>query len=147
MITVDRGLPQSSQRQVKRIDIWWRGQENGSLMLILAYLLTHNHEWANHTVRVLRIVPEGQDQRHATEELHSILYESRIKGAAVTVPLDGDLSNTLQTHSADADVVFLGLTPPRENKEEAFYQQYAALVSGLPTTMLVCSAGEADLLI
>ena len=31
-----------------RIDVWWRGkQNNGDLMLLLAYLLTLNPAWRN----------------------------------------------------------------------------------------------------
>ncbi|MDO5576695.1 MAG: amino acid permease, partial [Fibrobacter sp.] len=41
----DGGLPDVNMRK-KSIDIWWRGQRNGSLMVILAYLVSLNSEWS-----------------------------------------------------------------------------------------------------
>ena len=55
VVVVDKGLPPLVRRS-RRIDIWWRGQENGSLMATLAHLLIQNWEWRDSQVRVLRVV-------------------------------------------------------------------------------------------
>ena len=157
VVTVDRGLPrQGIYEEPKRIDVWWRGRANGSLMLILAYLLTHNMEWGNHRVRVLRALntPEGEDfsvlAAEAQGEIMHMLDEARIRGEAKVVEQRGSFPEVLRAHSQDATVIFLGLTPPSEQAEgtddaEAFYQRYDVLLAQLPTTLLVYSAGEADL--
>ena len=108
VVLIDRGLPSVDAYEEKRVDIWWRGQENGSLMLILAYLLCHNLEWSKHRVRVLRAVRPNEDQQEARAELESILYESRIRGEAKVVTIESDFKSTLTRESRDATVVFLG---------------------------------------
>jgi hypothetical protein len=120
-------------------------------MLILAYLLCHNLEWANHQVRVLRALklPEGEDfqaqAREAEAEIRHLLNEARIKGEAKVVEQREDYPQVLRQHSRDASVIFLGLTPPGEESPEAYYARYDELLARLPTTLLVYSAGDADL--
>ncbi|MDA0194387.1 MAG: hypothetical protein O2887_02265 [Bacteroidetes bacterium] len=43
--------------QEKCIDLWWRGkQQNGDLMLLLAYLLNLNHEWCDAKIVIRSVV-------------------------------------------------------------------------------------------
>jgi Solute carrier family 12 len=53
------------------IDVWWRGMENGALMLLLAHLLHQNTEWRRNRIRVLRIVPNTE----AVEEVRQHINE------------------------------------------------------------------------
>ena len=159
VVISDRGLPVNHVRpRPRRVDIWWRGQQNGSLMLILAYLLCHNIEWGNHSVRVLRSLSappeEGGEEAdvafaaraaEAEEEMRALLDEARIRGEAVVVPQRGSFAETLRAHSADATVVFIGLSPHGALGAEEFHERYAQLLADLPTTLLVYSAGHADL--
>lgn len=165
VVISDKGLPINHLRpRPRRVDIWWRGQQNGSLMLILAYLLCHNIEWSNHHVRVLRSLNAPDDRfadlaAEAEAEMAAMLDEARIKGEAVVVRQAGPFAHTLRAHSADATVVMIGLTPPRERagegalgaqgdeeSPERFHERYAQLLAELPTTLLVYSAGHADLM-
>ncbi len=52
----------------------------------------------------------------------------------------------LQTHSFDAGVVMLGFVVPEASDTNAFDRAYRNMVAGLPTTMLISSTGDADLL-
>ena len=145
VIAVDRGLP--SETDPKRIDIWWRGRDNGSLMLILGYLLSNNIEWSRYPVRVLRAVDHEREYGEATEEIHQLLDEARINGEAQVVLKEGTIHRTLLTHSHDASVMFLGMTPTDQREADAsFCQRYESLLEGLPTTLLISSVGDADLL-
>lgn len=152
VVTVDRGLPPLANKdKARRIDIWWRGHRNGSLMLILTYLLCHNLEWAHHKVRVLRAlkVPEGASFEplagEAEAEIIDLLEGARIKGEAKIVEQTEDYPQVLRKHSRDAAVIFLGLTPPSTEDPEFYYGRYDELLARLPTTLLVYSAGHADL--
>ena len=148
VILIDRGLPSIDTSSMKRIDIWWRGRENGSLMLILTYLLCHNLEWSKHHVRVLRAIGPQEDSDEAEEALKSILYKSRIRGEAKVVKIDGDFKSTLKQESTDATVVFLGIrVDVNEFDPEETHDHFSSLLSGLPTVLLVHSSGEADLLV
>ena len=148
VILIDRGLPSVDTSEMKRIDVWWRGRENGSLMLILTYLLCHNIEWSKHHVRVLRAISENEDRYSAEQDLTTILYESRIKGEVKVVRISGDFKSTLKKESGDASVVFLGFrVDQRTEQAQALHKHFSELLSGLPTTLLVHSSGEADLLV
>jgi len=152
VVTVDHGLPPISKKEkTRRVDVWWRGHRNGSLMLILTYLLCHNLEWANHQVRVLRAlkVPEGEAfeplAQEAEAEIRLLLEGARIKGEAKVVEQTESYPQVLRKHSRDASVIFLGLAPPGEEDPEVYYNRYDELLARLPTTLLVYSAGDADL--
>ena len=92
LIVVDRGLPQLKPR--KRIDVWWRGKENGSLMIILAYLLTKNWEWAGTKIRLLRVVNDPAGKTEATDALKKSAAAARID-ADVEVVVSSDKFNDI----------------------------------------------------
>ena len=139
----DRGLPAGEEKN-RRIDVWWRGNKNGSLMLVLAYLLTLNWGWRQAELRLLRLVSSQEEHDEAQEELNHLLEAARIKATSKIV-VGGRFSETLQRESHDATVVFLGFQPPTGDQAETFFEQYSEATTGLPTTMLICSCGEVDL--
>ena len=143
----DKGLPQGSFD--RRIDIWWRGQENGSLMILMAHLLTLNWEWSRAKVRMLRLIEDEAGRQPSREALEELVNHARL-GADVDVIVSKDpFPIVLQRHSSDATVVILGFKIPEEREEEAFrFQMYfERMTSQLPTTLLVSSSGEADVFV
>lgn len=139
----DRGLPEKQDRD-RRIDVWWRGKTNGSLMVILAYLLGRNYQWNQARIRVLRLATEDQDIEQQRKEIAELINEARLDAEIVIV--EGQtIREALLNHSKDASVVFLGFQPPTLDRAEAFHQQYMALTEGLPTTLAISSSGDADL--
>lgn len=129
----------------QRIDVWWRGHENGSLMVILAYMLTLTFEWSGARIRLLRMVPDEASRQAAHTELHGLAEAARVE-ADIHVVVGESFAEILATSSGSADVVFLGFSIPDEEGAEAFHDTFTRLLAGLPTTLLVCSSGEADLL-
>jgi hypothetical protein len=144
LAVVDRGLPDPEKDQ-RRIDIWWRGQANGSLMLILAYLLTQNMPWRHARLRILRVTARPEERAAAQAELEGLIQASRVEAEALTLVSDQGFAGVLKQHSADADLVFLGLDLAPESEAECSCQRCILTVEGLPTTLLVHSSGEADL--
>ncbi len=55
------------------VDVWWRGHENGELMLLLAYLLTKNNEWRSRPVRLLRVVEKEAGRETVREHLQQLI--------------------------------------------------------------------------
>jgi hypothetical protein len=141
---VDRGLP-AMDNSAKRIDIWWRGQQNGSLMLILAHLLRLNWEWRRSTIRVLRLIREEAGRQPAQEALHGLIQAARMKAEACVLVSDAPFAEVLKRHSASADALFMGITLPEPGTAEATYRNMEKTLDGLPTTLLIDSSGEADL--
>jgi len=142
----DRGLP--APRQARRIDIWWRGRKNGSLMIVLAHLLKLNWEWAQAEVRLLRVIEDEAGRKPATEALDQLVDTARIEAKAQVIVSQKPFSEVLHRHSEDASVVFLGFNVADEGEAETaeILAHFETMTEGLPTTMLVCSSGAADLL-
>jgi len=137
----EKDAPQTGPRC---IDIWWRGQANGSLMITLAYLLTLNWEWRNTQIRILRLIPDEAGRASSRQVLEDLIHNARIPAQALVVVSSDPFSQVLRTHSADADLVFLGL--PYQDQENVIinYRHLNLVLEKMPTTILVRSSGEAD---
>jgi hypothetical protein len=141
----DSGLPKG--RLNRRIDIWWRGRENGSLMVMLAHLLTLNWEWSNAEIRLIRLIQDEAGRQPAGDALRELLEAARVDATVDVLVSDAPFKEILGRHSGDASVVFLGFNVPEEDAADPFQQYFEEMMSELPTTILVCSSGEVDLLV
>ncbi len=132
----------------KQIHIWWRGKENGNLMMILGYLLKDNWEWNNSQIEVLRAIEDEAGKEPALISLNNLIQDSRIDATAKVVlnPDNKPFQETLKEHSQKADCLFLGFKIPQEGKEEIWYQFYSHLLDEMPSTILIHSADDEDLL-
>jgi Solute carrier family 12 len=130
----------------RKIDVWWRGKENGSLMMLIVHLLTLNQEWSDASVRLLRHIQDEAGRDPATEALKHLLDAARVAGEATVIVSEDDFAEVLHRHSKDASVVLLGFNVPEISASSEFQRRFDALLEGLPTTLMVCSSGEADVL-
>ncbi len=129
----------------KRIDLWWRGHRNGSLMVILAHLIMLNHDWRRTRIRLLRQVGTAAEVVAARQELEGILQEARIDAEVEVAVSSEPFATLLRQHSADASLLLLGLNRIDISGQEEFFANTLALLDGMPGTLLVHSSGEADL--
>lgn len=127
------------------IDVWWRGQGNGSLMLIMAYLLSINYNWSSTRIRLLRF-SDGGDRTGQEEEMHHILDAARIDGEVKIIASEKGFIDAFRHISRHATVVFTGFLPPVPEDGPQFYEEINQRLEGMPPTFLVASNGEADLL-
>lgn len=126
------------------IDVWWRGQKNGELMLLLAHLLTLTPEWRHRTIRVLRIVDNETAAEEVEKHLVSLCEDSRIPAESLAV-VANDVPATIQSWSRNASLVILGFEAPLEGQETPFFENIESLVSDLPRVLLIDSAGGMEL--
>lgn len=140
VIVVDHGLPV----EPRRIDIWWRGRRNGSLMVILAYLLTNTWMWSTARVRLIKMIDENESPDDVESQLTDLLHTARVDAEPFVLPR-GDFRKALDETSSDADLVILGFNPPSDEIAERMHTTYSSMVEDLPTTLFVCSTGSADL--
>jgi hypothetical protein len=92
------------------------------------------------------LVPDEAGRQPSSEALRKLVDAARVD-AEVTVLVSTDpLPEVLERHSKDASVVLLGFKVPEQGEAERFQGYFEEILSGLPTTLLVCSAGEVDLL-
>jgi len=129
----------------KRIDIWWRGNKNGALMLLLAFLISENWEWSNANIRILRVVENEAGLAQAESALKKLLDLARVEGEVKVVLGEESFSRVLHKHSADATCVILGFELPEIADEAEWHDCYRSFVDGMPTTILVNSLGGEDL--
>jgi amino acid transporter len=128
-----------------RIDLWWGGLEhNGDLMLLLAYLMRLNPEWADARVLVRSIARDEEEQELQSRGLEHLLQEVRIQADTdiIMSRADQSIADIIHTHSAGADVVFLGLQEPAPGTEGEYSHRMEQLANGLKTTIFVRNAGE-----
>jgi len=143
VIVVDKGLPSPYRRQ-RRIDIWWRGQQNGSLMVTLAHLLIQNWQWRDSQIRILRVIGDEAGRQSSRQAIRELVEAIRIRAEPRVIVSTDSFSNVFRSHSAKADVIFLGMQPPGDETAEQCYRRLSDLLSDMPTTILVHSSGEAD---
>jgi hypothetical protein len=135
-----RALAPGREGVPRRIDIWWGGlQRNGDLMLLLAYLLTRNPEWRDTRIRVLSIASNELMRRKTEAFLERLIPEIRIRAEVdIKVRSEGfSIQDMIHRESADADVVFMGLSAPEKGREAEAAKRLVQLVEGLPTCFLV----------
>ncbi len=126
------------------IDVWWRGMQNGNLMLLLAHLLQQNPEWRGHRIRVLRVVENEEAKDEVQKHIEQLCASARISAESIVV-VSNNTSVAIHQHSHEAAVVLLGFEPPNVGDEWGFYERMETLAGELPRVLLVNSAGGVEL--
>jgi hypothetical protein len=139
----DKGIPQDLSNGF--IDIWWRGKKNGSLMIILAHLLTLNRQWADATIRLFRIIQDTAGVQPAKEALEMLLRAARVKAETRVIVSTDSFEKVFKSVSTDASVVFIGFNVPEQSQAEEFQARHTRIISPLPTIIMVSSIGDCDL--
>ncbi len=129
----------------RTIDLWWRGENNGSLMALFAYLIRQDKNWGNANLRVLRIVRTQSDEQLAKRHLTALVEQIRIGATVEVIRSEASPPDVIRATSAPvADLVLLGMAAGGGDEVRRFLTQSEPLLGTLPTTVLVWSNGEAD---
>ncbi len=126
------------------IDVWWRGQKNGELMLLLAHLLKQNQDWRTRPIRLLRVIENEAGRDEVREHLARLIDQARIHALAEVVVSTDPLS-TIQETSKHAAITFLGFEAPAEGAEVAWFHAMEQIAGSLPRVLLVDSIGGMSL--
>ncbi len=124
----------------REINVWWGGlKQNGDLMLLLAYLMTRNPEWRGSELKILCASSNEFAQKNTERYLESMLREIRIEAECDVFlkPEESTIAELIQTRSASADVVFLGLAVPEIGSEMEYVQRLESLAGDLPVVFFV----------
>jgi len=131
--------------QWKRIDLWWGGLENnGDMMLLLAYLLSLSADWADARVVLRSIVQTEEERARMARSLDDLVAEARIEAEAeiIVKPAGQKVTEIIHSTSAGADIVFLGLMEPEPGQEAQYADRMETLAAGLGTVVFIRHAGE-----
>jgi amino acid transporter len=90
----------------RRIDVWWRDDPSGRLMLLLAHLMTRNAQWEEARIRLMAATSDPKNRTEVIkEDLRLMLEEIRID-ADPQVVTDPD-ERSIATNSEDASLVVM----------------------------------------
>ena len=109
----------------QNIDIWWSGGDNnGDLMMLLAYMLTLNPEWQQARINIREVIDHPGQQTTISEAITRSLKEARIEADIdVIIKQNRSFPDILNKYSSDSDIVMLGLKYTEEGEEEEHAQK------------------------
>jgi amino acid transporter len=129
----------------KRIDLWWGGlQNNGDLMLLLAYLLSLNPDWKGTKIVLNSIVKNEKERETLEESLSHLISETRIEAETriIIKAEDEAIHEIIRQNSRDADIAFIGLKIPEPGSEVDYAERLITIANELSTVIFVRNAGK-----
>lgn len=124
------------------IDVWWRPNKTGELMLLLAHLVTRSEGWHSARIRVLAEPKNGESAGDLTERLTATLADYRIDAEVLASDVT---SEEIARHSGGSSLVFL----PFAIRADRFYgptgDEVTSLLGHLPIVVLALAAQDVDL--
>ena len=141
--------PTAMEREVRHVplgtlDVWWRGNQNGELMLLLAHLLTQNQTWRSRPIRLIRTIQNEAGREEVLKHLNELIDKSRIRATPQVVVTDDPFKAISQT-SRSAAIVFMGMSLPEPEKANEFFERMEQLAGDLPRIAFIRSAGGMSL--
>lgn len=120
------------------IDVWWGGlRGNGGLMIILAFLIGTDLSWRSSKVRLNVVVPSDAAAKEVERNVRRILDRARVGFELCVLVANGrPFKDILHAHSAQADLVIMGLADP-SNDYATYLTNLRERTKDLPTTLFV----------
>ncbi|MBN2526613.1 MAG: amino acid permease [Deltaproteobacteria bacterium] len=131
----------------RTIDVWWRGQNNGSLMALFAYLLSLDVAWSDATIRFLRIVQNDDDEREGRLHMSQLKNRIRLPVQIEIIRSSSSASDVIIRHSGTSSLVLLGMRATSGDEAKRSLEWLTPMLDLLPSTLLVWSNGEADIFV
>jgi len=132
--------------KLERIDIWWRGEMNGNLMVLLAYIVNCPR------IRIIRMVEGHETYENDRQEMKELLEKARLNGEIVIIEKeDLPFGDVLKKYSSQADLIMMGFPGKiSEDKksfilDEFFFDRQIANYDDLPATLFVKSVQRLEL--
>lgn len=128
-------------RKKQVIDVWWGGLKgNGSLMIILAYLLKNSIDWYRTQITIKMVVPSEEAAENARKNLSVILAGMRTGFHSHIIVSRGEsFWNIMKKESKNTDMVMLGLAIPNSHFAE-YYNGLKERTRNLPSKVFVLAA-------
>lgn len=107
------------------VDIWWGGKTpNAALMLAFAYCIHRSEGWGKTRLNLKLIAHEDRAERER-ENLQRFLNAARIEaGYEILINNGRPPLDIIREGSAKANMVFLGMRPPRDDESPESYGKY-----------------------
>ncbi len=133
------------------LDIWWRGEQNGNLMVLLAYIMNlSSEERDRYDLRIIRKLGGNEDKEQAETELQELLKNARLSGEILILDEpETPFKDMLDRISASASLVMMGLPGNYANENESrslfklnefFFDKEINSYSNLPAILFIRSS-------
>jgi len=133
---------QSLSGNERRIDVWWRDDKTGTLMLLIAYLITKHVNWQDAGIRLLAS-QYGDGEAPDRETMLEMLDNFRIE-ADPQVVSEPD-AQAIVDNSGDAALAIVPFRIGGNRISLPFDTQMEDLISRGPVTALILAAEDVDL--
>lgn len=124
------------------IDVWWRADQTGQMMVLLAYQMTRNEQWRGARIRVL-VAANGAGAQASLASVEAMLEAARIEAQTIVVDRPGSAAFVAQ--SAASLIVFLGFEIRGGRIIDSFGDDVAGILSQLPLVVMSMAAQDVDL--
>ncbi|HPA55898.1 MAG TPA: amino acid permease [bacterium] len=146
----------SKLAKIENIDIWWRGEMNGNLMVLLAYIITldKREECCDPKIRIIRMAEKSESVTADRIEMEALLENARLRGEVVILENEkDDFFEVLKKYSSNADLIMMGLPGnfSKDNKvkifniNEYFFDKQISKYDDLPSILFIKSAQHIEL--
>jgi hypothetical protein len=133
----------------KFIDVWWDDPDNGNLMVLLAYLISHSKTWMDKdaSIRLFKVVKNQEDAELFRNKLQKLIDDSRIDNIILKVIIDKKkaIPKIIKENSHYADLVMIGM--PHVKKEgisRSTMNEIKKYTDGLTTSLVVLANDKID---
>jgi amino acid transporter len=132
---------QRIERGKRTIDIWWRPNTTGELMLLLGHMVTRSSGWDGAKIRVLADQRQGKTPEELTQRLKEALDEYRIDAEVIVSSVE---ASEIVRQSGNASLVFLPFSI-HGDRLQGPAGDLTDVLSKLPITVLALAAQDVDL--
>ena len=148
-VLLDRSLLLVSYDEMRQfgdgeeVHVWWGGlRGNGGLMLLIAYLLLAHYRWRKARVTVLTVVNDAEQKVAAERNLERLLAAARLDAQHRVLERGArSIEEIMRVESGHADLAIVGFRLPDQDQPAGpFFERMNAILTVLPTTLLVHSA-------
>ena len=135
---------QTASASDRRIDVWWRDDPSGRLMLLLAHLMTRKDPWDQARIRLMATTSDPKNRTEGIkEDLRKMLEEIRIDADPQVVV--GPDEHTIAINSRDASLVLMPFRMGTGKILGAYQTDIDDLASRGMIVALVLAAEDIDL--
>jgi hypothetical protein len=93
------------------------------------------------------VIGDAAGRDSSRQAVRKLVEAARIRAEPRVIVSTEPFGDVFRSHSAKADVIFLGIQPSDDETSAQLYSRISDLLADMPTTILVHSSGEADVFV
>ncbi|MBR9699356.1 amino acid permease, partial [Candidatus Woesearchaeota archaeon] len=132
----------------KYVDVWWDNPDDGNLMMLIAYLITHSKVWKAHdaAIRLFKVVRDEKEYATYWNKLHKLTADSRIDNISINVIVEKrkKIPQLIKEKSHYADLVMMGMPHIKTKGFVNMSKEIEKYTEGLTTSMIVLANDKID---